>query len=621
MGKFEFENQGTNTYLVYTLEEEEEIDTMSLGMITNNHIKGIADTVYHQMDDIRQIKYNVTAKVSLKQFFAGAVNKKRLLSVFSAIIDAMSEIEDYMLDSKSILLDKEHIFINVATYEIGLICISVVRENEEGSDIGKFFKETVFTTQFDPTENTSYVAEFLSFFNSNPVFSIDAFKKELEKLDGFVGVNTPPVQPQVPPVSPVNVSPVNVSPVMPTPQPTPVPNPVPSGGMNFSGGGINSVKPVSLGKEPIHVVVQENVQPPKNLPNGNQPSGMNIPGKVVPPSNLNISGKGAMPSTMDIPGKENVVIPGKGPAPVKEEATENKSNEKPMSTWYLLQHYSKKNAAIYKEQKAAKKAEKQASKKKGKDEKEEESFVVPGAPVNQGNSQQIQNNNQQQVQQAQAMQQMQEEQRRQQQMQQMQEAQRRQQQAREAQRLQQLQMQQAQEIQRRQQLEAQRLQQMQQMQQMQMQQTQQMQQMQMQQVQQTEEAQLLPPQVGKYGDTTVLNQNGAGETTVLNQNEVQQMQQPYLIRRRNNERIPINKPAFRIGKEKSYVDYFIGDNSAISRSHANIINREGKYFIVDTNSTNHTYINGVMIQSNVEMELAHGMNLRLANEEFEFRML
>lgn len=620
MGKFEFENQGTNTYLVYTLEEEEEIDTMSLGMITNNHIKGIADTVYHQMDETRQIKYNVTAKVSLKQFFAGAVNKKRLLSVFSAIIDAMSEIEDYMLDSKSILLDKEHIFINVATYEIGLICIPVVRENEEGSDVGKFFKETVFTTQFDPTENTSYVAEFLSFFNSNPVFSIDAFKKELEKLDGFVGVNTPPVQPQVPPVSPVNVSPV-----MPTAQPAPAPNPVPSGGMNFSGGGVNPVKPVSLGKEPIHVTIQENVQPPKNLPNGNQTSGMNIPGKVERPSNLNIPGKGTMPSTMDIPGKENVVIPGKGPAPVKEESSENKSNEKPMSTWYLLQHYSKKNAAIYKEQKAARKAEKEASKKKGKNEKEEESFVVPGAPVNQGNSQQIQNNNQQQaqaMQQAQQMQQMQEAQRRQQleaqrlqqlQLQQAQEAQRRQQQAQEAQRLQQMQLQQAQEAQRLQQLQMQQAQEAQRLQQMQMQQAQQMQQIQ--------QAQLTQQPVGNYGDTTVLTQNGAGETTVLNQNEVQQMQQPYLIRRRNNERIPINKPAFRIGKEKSYVDYFIGDNSAISRSHANIINRDGKYFIVDTNSTNHTYINGVMIQSNVEMELAHGMNLRLANEEFEFRML
>lgn len=179
-------------------------------------------------------------------------------------------------------------------------------------------------------------------------------------------MNTPPVQPQVPPVSSVNVPPVNVSPVMPTPQPTPVPNPVPSGGMNFSGGGINPVKPVSLGKEPIHVAVQENVQPPKNLPNGNQPSGMNIPGKVVPPSNLNISGKGAMPSTMDIPGKENVVIPRKGPAPVKEEPTENKSNEKPMSTWYLLQHYSKKMQQFIRNRKQQRKRRNRRLRKRAK---------------------------------------------------------------------------------------------------------------------------------------------------------------------------------------------------------------------------------------------------------------
>lgn len=598
MGKFEFENQGTNTYLVYTLDEEEEIDTMSLGMITNNHIKGIADTVYYQLDDTRQIKYNVTAKVSLKQFFAGAVNKKRLLSVFSAILDAMSEIEDYMLDAQSILLDKEYIFVNVATYEIGLICIPTKREGVENSDLGRFFKEMVFTTQFDQTENTNYVAQLLSFFNRNPVFSMDEFKKELEQLDNFVGVNTTQVQQPVPPVSIPSVSPVASSSVVPPTTPTPSPNVVPSGGMNLSGNVVKPVNPIISEKPPVHVIIQEKVQPPKNMPdfsNGTVSSGINIPGK----ENVAILGNGSV----NIPGKPPV-------SDDKEKSSEHKTEEKPMSTWYLLQHYSKKNAAIYKEQKAAKKAEKQASKKKGRDEKEEESFVVPGAPVNQGNSQQIQNNNQQQVQQAQAMQQVQEEQIRQQQMQQMQEAQRRQQQAQEAQRLQQLQMQQAQEIQRRQQLEAQRLQQMQQMQQMQMQQ-----------VQQTEEAQLLPPQVGKYGDTTVLNQNGAGETTVLNQNEVQQTQQPYLIRRKNSERIPINKPAFRIGKERSYVDYFIADNSAISRSHANIINKNGKYFIVDTNSTNHTYINGVMIQSNVEVELAHGMNVRLANEEFEFRML
>ena len=99
------------------------------------------------------------------------------------------------------------------------------------------------------------------------------------------------------------------------------------------------------------------------------------------------------------------------------------------------------------------------------------------------------------------------------------------------------------------------------------------------------------------------------------------MQQPYLVRMRNNEKIPLDKPVFRIGKEKSYVDYFIGDNAAISRSHANVMNRDGNYFVVDTNSTNHTYVNGVMISSNQEIPLSHGTKIRFANEEFEFRMM
>lgn len=37
---------------------------------------------------------------------------------------------------------------------------------------------------------------------------------------------------------------------------------------------------------------------------------------------------------------------------------------------------------------------------------------------------------------------------------------------------------------------------------------------------------------------------------------------------KNNEKIKLVKPVFRIGKEKSYVDYFIGDNTTVSRSHA-----------------------------------------------------
>ena len=67
-----------------------------------------------------------------------------------------------------------------------------------------------------------------------------------------------------------------------------------------------------------------------------------------------------------------------------------------------------------------------------------------------------------------------------------------------------------------------------------------------------------------------------------------------------------------------YVDYFIGDNTAISRSHAHIINREEHFYIMDTNSKNHTYIDGHMIPPNIEVEIFSGATIRLADEEFKF---
>ena len=130
------------------------------------------------------------------------------------------------------------------------------------------------------------------------------------------------------------------------------------------------------------------------------------------------------------------------------------------------------------------------------------------------------------------------------------------------------------------------------------------------------------PQQPVMSETTVLVSPMIGETTVLVNGQLPGQNQmiPFLIRRKGNEKISLNKPVFRIGKERSYADYFIGDNTAISRSHANIVSRDGEYYLVDTNSTNHTFLNGQMIQSNVETKLAHGDTIRLANEDFEFKL-
>ena len=57
--KLTFENLGTNTYLVYEISETDELDSMSLGMLTNNSIPGFAPASFTQMDMAKYIKYNV----------------------------------------------------------------------------------------------------------------------------------------------------------------------------------------------------------------------------------------------------------------------------------------------------------------------------------------------------------------------------------------------------------------------------------------------------------------------------------------------------------------------------------------------------------------------------------
>ncbi len=95
---------------------------------------------------------------------------------------------------------------------------------------------------------------------------------------------------------------------------------------------------------------------------------------------------------------------------------------------------------------------------------------------------------------------------------------------------------------------------------------------------------------------------------------------PSLCRLRNNEIIWLSKPVFRIGKENKYSDYVVRDNDKVSRSHADIITRGNRYFIMDLNSTNRTFINGRQIPARQEVEVYNGDRLKLADEEFEFRI-
>lgn len=516
---FTYENQGTNTFLVYTVSSEDIIDTMSLGMLTNNKIAGLATSAFTQLDATKYIKYNVSARVSVKQFFAGAVNRKRLLGVFNGIVDAMLSAEDYMIDAKSILLDLDYIFTDVSTCETVLICLPVDNKVIGSNDLGSFFKNIMFTTQFDQTENCDHVAKIINYLNSAPGFSLVDFKEVLNEFcQENAVVEEPPRTEQIPQQTVAQAIPIS-QPVQQPVQPT---------------------------------VMQQSVQ--QSVPQSVRQS-QQSPQPVVTPQ------QSPQPVVTAQQRPQPVVTPKSAPQLALQHTA---TNEKRISMWYLLQHYNKENAAIYKAQKAAKKATAatKAVPAPGTISIPNSSMPIPGQPNAMPQPVQIPKPTSVQMPQS------------------------------------------------------------------------------MPTPQQTPQTvpqaapqpvpQIAPVQVStagvsegrnaNFGETTVLSDGPkAGETTVLGASAMVE-QKPHLIRAKTNERINLDKPVFRIGKEKSYVDYFVSDNTAISRSHANIISRNGEYFVVDTNSTNHTYVNGNMIQSSVETKIAHGAKIKFANENFEFKL-
>lgn len=92
----------------------------------------------------------------------------------------------------------------------------------------------------------------------------------------------------------------------------------------------------------------------------------------------------------------------------------------------------------------------------------------------------------------------------------------------------------------------------------------------------------------------------------------------YLLRVSNGQKLFLEKEINRIGRSSSYADLCIADNNSIGRIHAEILRINGKYYIRDNDSKNHTYLNDRMLASGEQAVLEDGVQIRLSDEKLEF---
>ena len=569
---FSFENINMNTNLVYKLEENDKLDHTTIGMLSNNKISNICSAKYSQVDNDIIIKFDVTSKVPAIQVFSGVLNKKWVMGLLESIYSAIVETQKYMLDLRQFVLNLNYIFMDVSTGQMDFICLPLL--NMENNDILSFIKDIIFNATFSQNEDNRYVSAIITYLNTEKKFSIDSLKKLIDSINNnsFTNTTTTVQQNNIPMQQ--NVQHNNI----PMQQ-------------NVQHNNI----PVQQNVQHNNIPVQQNVQQ-NNIPMQQNVQQNNIPIQQysnVQNTRKKSGNKVAVPTVQSLP---NVQAEQQLPINLQE-------NEKKMSWLYLMCHYNKENSAKYKAQKAQKKNN--AGVQNSLDySNANQNFQIPpnnkrdfarNIPQAQQPLQSVQASVplvQNQIPQTQiTVQQMQN-------------------------KSQQIPisnsvvLNNAQSVQGSVESAGNKVQNLHN---------------QTQDVNSAVSNDVFSPNYSTtnadYGETTVLGgDNAYGETTVLGEENYQNKISPYLIRVKNNEKISINKAMFRIGKEKSYVDYFIDDNTYISRGHANILCKDGRCYIVDNNSRNHTYVNGEMITSGNEVELKNGDTIKLANEAFEFKV-
>jgi hypothetical protein len=204
MTGFYYENKNSGNFLIYSPQREEELDAFTLGMLSNNNIPGLLPIRFVQMNNERQFMYNVTARVSLKQYMSGNVTKSRCIDILRGITGTALSISEYMLDYSSLIFDVDYIFVDVSTNELLMVCLPINMERHD-LDMETYFRQLTSSMIFSEEENMEYPARILNILNrkgsatdkisnekrrwsrqntvvSNQSFSLEYFLNQLEAM-------------------------------------------------------------------------------------------------------------------------------------------------------------------------------------------------------------------------------------------------------------------------------------------------------------------------------------------------------------------------------------------------------------------------------------------------------
>ena len=92
----------------------------------------------------------------------------------------------------------------------------------------------------------------------------------------------------------------------------------------------------------------------------------------------------------------------------------------------------------------------------------------------------------------------------------------------------------------------------------------------------------------------------------------------YLLFPKTGDRLKIDYMGVVIGRSSKTASYVIRGNDLVSRPHCKVYKENGKYYVHDCTSKNGTFVDGVQVMPDKDVEIKSGSILLVANERFVF---
>ncbi len=123
MSSFSYDKRNDKLYLTYVADVAEIVDGYSLGIIINNPIVGITQTLFSNDENGKKFTYDITGTISLKELIKKGIDEKMYMCLLASVSTTLNSCEQYGLNIGSLILNEELIYCNEEKGLVYFICI------------------------------------------------------------------------------------------------------------------------------------------------------------------------------------------------------------------------------------------------------------------------------------------------------------------------------------------------------------------------------------------------------------------------------------------------------------------------------------------------------------------